>query len=107
MEDVIAKAWAQIKWEEDEVNYKPNKANSREDRSSRRVEQRINNRRIEPYLKIPRRDGQVRYERRRDDRPPRPFVRPKNVMPEYNLNIRPTEVVVVLKGMGRLVRWPD
>ncbi|KAL5808662.1 hypothetical protein ACOSQ3_029353 [Xanthoceras sorbifolium] len=75
MEDVLAKAWAQIKWDEDEVNYKPNRANSKEDKSGRRVEQRINNRCIEPYPTIPRRDGHVRYERRRNDRPPRPSVR--------------------------------
>ncbi|KAL5836641.1 hypothetical protein ACOSQ3_013810 [Xanthoceras sorbifolium] len=53
MEDVLAKAWAQIKWKEDAVNYKPNRANSREDRSSKRVEQRINDRRVEPYPTIP------------------------------------------------------
>ncbi|KAL5760612.1 hypothetical protein ACOSQ2_019450 [Xanthoceras sorbifolium] len=107
MEDVLAKTWAQIKWEEDEVNHKPSRANYKEDKSERMVEQRINTRRSGPYPTIPRRDGHMMYERRRDDRPPRPFVRPKNITPEYNLNIRPTEVVAILKGMGRSVRWPD
>ncbi|KAL5800166.1 hypothetical protein ACOSQ4_033050 [Xanthoceras sorbifolium] len=67
MEDVLAKAWAQIKWEEDEVNYKPNRENSKEDRSSRRVEQRINDRRIESYPTIPRigRPNKIRAPARR------------------------------------------
>ncbi|KAL5789154.1 hypothetical protein ACOSQ2_004042 [Xanthoceras sorbifolium] len=38
MEDVLAKAWAQIKWEEEEVNYKPSRANYKEDKSERTVE---------------------------------------------------------------------
>ncbi|KAK0575845.1 hypothetical protein LWI29_008097 [Acer saccharum] len=50
MEDVLAKAWAQIKWEEDEANY-IGKANSTYHRNRRndRVERRSSDRRSEPY----------------------------------------------------------
>ena len=28
-------------------------------------------------------------------------------LPEYNLSIKPTELVGVLKGMGEIVKWPQ
>jgi hypothetical protein len=48
MEDVLAKAWAQIKWEEDEANY-ISRANNYSNRRNDRVDRRSNDRRSEPY----------------------------------------------------------
>ena len=47
MEDVLAKAWAQIKWEEDEANFisKVNNSNRKYDR----VDRRSNDRKTVPY----------------------------------------------------------
>ena len=50
MEDVLAKVWAQIKWEEDEANF-VGKTNNYGNRRNDRVDRRSNDRRSEPYLK--------------------------------------------------------
>ena len=52
MEDVLAKAWAQIKWEEDEANFvsKANNSNRKYDRVDRRSnDTRSNDRKSAPY----------------------------------------------------------
>ena len=48
MEDVLAKAWAQIKWEEDEPNF-VGKVNNYTNRRNDRVNRRLNDRRSKPY----------------------------------------------------------
>ncbi|XP_038688665.1 uncharacterized protein LOC119987827 [Tripterygium wilfordii] len=93
MEDVLARAWAQVKWEEDECNQVilPSQA-CRTDDNQR------------PDHK-PRSQG-----RSRDDK--RPYDRSRSTeqrfhKPEYSYNIEPTELVSVLKKMGDKVKWPD
>ncbi|OVA14896.1 hypothetical protein BVC80_8953g11 [Macleaya cordata] len=62
MEDVLAKAWAQIKWEEDEAK-RPYTRTDTERRSSRkedRVDRRNNSYRFEPYTDDQRRKPEAR-----------------------------------------------
>ncbi|KAL5821930.1 hypothetical protein ACOSQ3_023812 [Xanthoceras sorbifolium] len=91
MEDVLAKAWSQIKWEEDEVNYTPSRHNRNDERRSRRVEHKSAERRPEPYPT--------------GLRPPRQPERTKARVPEYNLNITLVEAVTVMKNLGNSVKW--
>ncbi|XP_062088680.1 uncharacterized protein LOC133795242 [Humulus lupulus] len=102
MEDVLAKAWAQIKWEEDEVNYyhsSPRKDTRRDSRAGRRQ----SDRRSEPYPYPNRSENRRReYNRSSETR-----LRDGPKIPEYNLSISPAEVVGVLKGLGDKVKWPE
>ncbi|XP_062109783.1 uncharacterized protein LOC133821608 [Humulus lupulus] len=106
MEDMLAKAWAEIKWEEDESNrptYSPY-PNARESRSTRRIE-----RRYSPYHELHPTTRTCRPGREPRHTLPsrRPREQEKTPIPEYNLNIDPVEIVVVMKGMGNKVKWPE
>ncbi|KAK1563896.1 hypothetical protein Q3G72_034840 [Acer saccharum] len=111
MEDVLAKAWAQIKWEENEANF-VTKANSSYygGRRSDRIDRRSNDRRSEPYLTSDRRNTQSRHEdsdERNSYRRGTPrSSRPKVEAPEYNLSIEPVDLVAVMREMGKAVKWP-
>ncbi|XP_062074853.1 uncharacterized protein LOC133778849 [Humulus lupulus] len=102
MEDVLAKSWAQIKWEEDEANYyhsSPRKDTQRDSRAGRRQ----SDRRSEPYPYPNRSENRRReYNRSSETR-----LRDGPKIPEYNLSISPAEVVGVLKGLEDKVKWPE
>ncbi|XP_062118357.1 uncharacterized protein LOC133831973 [Humulus lupulus] len=100
MEGVLAKAWAHIKWEEDEANYYhyfPRKDSRRDSR----VDRRQSDRQSEPYPYPSRSENRRReYNRSSETR-----LRDGPKIPEYNLSISPAKVVGVLKGLGDKVKW--
>ncbi|KAK0591839.1 hypothetical protein LWI29_009079 [Acer saccharum] len=111
MEDVLAKAWAQIKWEEDEANF-VGKANGSYygSRRNERVDKKSNDGRSEPYPTSDRRGIQSRHENSRERNTygrgiPR-SSRPKVEAPEYLLSIEPVDLVAVMREMGKSVKWP-
>ncbi|XP_062075032.1 uncharacterized protein LOC133779045 [Humulus lupulus] len=102
MEDVLTKAWAHIKWEEDEANYyhsSPRKDTRRDSRAGRRQ----SDRRSEPYPYPNRSENR----RREYNQSSETHLRDGPKIPEYNLSISPAEVVGVLKGLGDIVKWPE
>ncbi|KAK0571367.1 hypothetical protein LWI29_014734 [Acer saccharum] len=111
MEDVLVKAWAQIKWEEDEANF-VGKANSSYygGRRNDRIGRRSNDRRSEPYLTSNRKNIQSRHEssgeRSTYGRGILRSSQPKVEAPEYNLSIKPVDLVAVMREMGKTVKWP-
>ncbi|KAL5779062.1 hypothetical protein ACOSQ2_009799 [Xanthoceras sorbifolium] len=86
MEDVLAKAWAKIKWEKDGVNYTPSSYNRNDKQRSRRVKHKS-------------------AERRPRDRPPQQPKRTRARVLEYNLSIIPAEAVTAIKNLGNSVKW--
>ncbi|KAH6761645.1 hypothetical protein C2S52_019078 [Perilla frutescens var. hirtella] len=81
MEDVLAKAWAQIKWEEDEANSSKFRPRNDQPRKEHKPHTRNERYRADPYSRNPRFDP-------RDRRLPE---RPNRKLPEYNLCITPSE----------------
>ena len=113
--DVLAKAWAQISWDEDEqykiliglpikTNWEFHKFWNRNDNRSFRT-RRIFERNHDSYT-----NGNHRIESRWDMRESRkPYERRDRAqerprLPENNLSIEPTELVWVLKGMGETAK---
>ncbi|KAL5776166.1 hypothetical protein ACOSP7_009092 [Xanthoceras sorbifolium] len=104
MKDVFAKAWAQIKWKEDEVNYTPSRHNRNDERCSRRVERKSTEHKSEPYPMTQRND--IACENRAPgDRPPQQPKRIRVRVPEYNLSITLAEAVAAIKNLGNAVKW--
>ncbi|XP_057811616.1 uncharacterized protein LOC131025849 [Salvia miltiorrhiza] len=101
MEDVLFKAWAQIKWEEDQYSHHRSSP-SRNNRRDSRVDRRTSDRRSEPYPP-PRQE----YRRREYDQPYEKRPRERAKIPEYNLSISPTEAVSALRNLGNKVKWPE
>ncbi|KAL5831840.1 hypothetical protein ACOSQ4_017194 [Xanthoceras sorbifolium] len=106
MEYLFNKVCAQIKWEEDKVNYTPSNSNRNDERCSRRVKHKSAERRPEPYLTTLRNDRTC-DNRTPLDRPPRQPKRTRARVLEYNLSITPLEAVVALKNLGNVVKWPE
>ncbi|XP_060968109.1 uncharacterized protein LOC133035811 [Cannabis sativa] len=119
MEDMLAKAWAQIKWEEDESNRQSTTSYSysRDSRVPKRVERRQSYHYSKPYPTNKSRsyrdsENSTQSHRPRDyiaktTLPRRMRESDKGPIPQYNLNISLVEVVVVMKGMGNQVKWPE
>ncbi|KAL5569967.1 hypothetical protein UlMin_026542 [Ulmus minor] len=115
-EDVLAKAWAQIKWDKDEQYKLFISMPVKTDRESRDFLNRNDNRNFRAR-RVPERNydsyGSHRTENRRDTREPKkPYERriraeERPRLPEYNLSIEPTELVGVLKGIREAVKWPQ
>ncbi|KAK0570879.1 hypothetical protein LWI29_007901 [Acer saccharum] len=110
MEDVLAKTWAQIKWEEDEANFIGKTNNSYYgSRRNDRVDRKSNYKRSEPYPTSDRRRTQWRHEdsneRNSYGRGNSRSSRPRVEAPEYNLSIEPVDLVAVMREMGKIVKW--
>ncbi|KAL5813474.1 hypothetical protein ACOSQ4_024115 [Xanthoceras sorbifolium] len=105
MEDVLTKAWTQIKWEENEVNYTSSSCNRNDERCSQRVEHKSAERRPEPYP-MTRRNDRTCDNRTLHNRPPQQPERTRARVPEYNLSITPAEAVTAMKNLGIAVKWP-
>ncbi|XP_062114425.1 uncharacterized protein LOC133825511 [Humulus lupulus] len=102
MEYVLTKAWAQIKWEEDEDKYYHSSPMKDTQRDSR-VDRQQSGRRSEPYPYPSRSENRRReynqsLETRLQDGPK---------IPEYILSISLAEVVGLLKRLGDKVKWPE
>ncbi|XP_057808713.1 uncharacterized protein LOC131023185 [Salvia miltiorrhiza] len=101
MKDILAKAWAQIKWVEDQYSHHRSSP-SRNTRKDSRVDRRTSDRRSEPYPP-PRQE----YRRREYDQPYETRPRERAKIPEYNLYISPAEAVSALRNLGNKVKWSE
>ncbi|XP_010430682.1 PREDICTED: uncharacterized protein LOC104714912 [Camelina sativa] len=103
MEDVLSRAWAQIKWEEDSAYHQ-----RRSPRSDRLVRNERSSRDDKPYQRP--KDENTKSERRNTHRPlsGADDLKPRSsTWPDIsNLSISHAHLVGVLKEMGENMRWP-